>query len=71
MSKSMKLSSVQFFILTFGLATGTSILDLPGSIALVAREDAWIAALISLLINLFDGWFMSRSLPHVSGPESV
>ncbi|ETT72306.1 spore germination protein [Paenibacillus sp. FSL R7-277] len=52
MSKSKKLSSVQFFILTFGLATGTSILDLPGSIALVAREDAWIAALISLLINL-------------------
>ncbi|MEK3760043.1 endospore germination permease [Paenibacillus sp. FSL P4-0338] len=52
MSKSKNLSSLQLFILTFGLMTGTSILDLPGTITQIAREDAWIAALFALLINL-------------------
>lgn len=52
MSKSKKLSSLQLFILTFGLTTGSSILDLPGTMAQIAREDAWIASLFCLLINL-------------------
>ncbi|WP_238652160.1 GerAB/ArcD/ProY family transporter [Paenibacillus piscarius] len=52
MSNSKNLSSLQLFILTFGLMTGTSILDLPGTMAQIGREDAWIAALLTLFINL-------------------
>ncbi|WP_341348357.1 endospore germination permease [Paenibacillus sp. FSL H3-0469] len=42
----------QFYIMTFGLTIGTSILVIPSGLAHTAREDAWIAALCSLLINL-------------------
>ena len=42
----------QFYIMTFGLTIGTSILIIPSGLAHTAREDAWIAALCSLLINL-------------------
>lgn len=42
----------QFYILTFGLTIGTSILVIPSGMAHVAREDAWIASFCSLLINL-------------------
>ena len=42
----------QFYIMTFGLTIGTSILVVPSGLAHTAREDAWIAALCSLLINL-------------------
>jgi spore germination protein KB len=38
--------------MTFGLTIGTSILVVPSGLAHTAREDAWIAALCSLLINL-------------------
>lgn len=42
----------QFYIMTFGLTIGTSILVVPSGLAHIAREDAWIASLCSLLINL-------------------
>ncbi|WNS43507.1 endospore germination permease [Paenibacillus sp. MMS20-IR301] len=42
----------QFYIMTFGLTIGTSILVVPSGMARTAREDAWIAALCSLAINL-------------------
>lgn len=51
----MKTSSIttgQFFILTFGLTLGTSILVTPSGLVGVAREDAWMAALLSMSINL-------------------
>ncbi|GJM79480.1 hypothetical protein HMSSN139_19760 [Paenibacillus sp. HMSSN-139] len=46
------ISPRQMFILTFGLTVGTSILVTPAGLAHMAREDAWIASLISLMINL-------------------
>ncbi|MBT2289702.1 endospore germination permease [Paenibacillus albidus] len=42
----------QFFILTFGLTIGTSILVTPAGLAHTAREDAWIGALVSVILNL-------------------
>lgn len=42
----------QFYILAFGLTIGTSILVTPSGLAHTAREDAWMASLFSLLINL-------------------
>jgi len=50
--KYSEISARQFFILTFGLTVGTSILVTPIGYAHTAREDAWIASLFSLLINL-------------------
>lgn len=50
MSKQM--AARQLFILTFGLTIGTSVLVIPSGLALVAREDAWIASLVSALGNL-------------------
>jgi len=47
-----EISARQFFILTFGLTVGTSILITPIGYAHTAREDAWIASLFSLLVNL-------------------
>lgn len=52
MMKPNGISGLQFFILTFGFTIGTSILVTPSGITHVAREDAWIASLVSLLINL-------------------
>ena len=42
----------QFYIMTFGLTIGTSILVIPSGLASTAREDAWIASLFSLAVNL-------------------
>lgn len=42
----------QFFILTVCLYIGTSILVTPSGLAHSAREDAWIASLFSLTLNL-------------------
>ncbi|MCM3257421.1 spore germination protein [Paenibacillus lautus] len=42
----------QFYILAFGLTIGTSILVTPSGLAHTSREDAWMASLFSLLINL-------------------
>ncbi|ANS74465.1 spore gernimation protein [Paenibacillus yonginensis] len=42
----------QLFVLTFGLVVGTSILVTPSGLAHTAREDAWIASLVSLSINV-------------------
>ncbi|GGA29110.1 GerAB/ArcD/ProY family transporter [Paenibacillus physcomitrellae] len=42
----------QFFVLTFGLVVGTSILVTPSGLAHTAREDAWMASLVSLSINV-------------------
>lgn len=50
--KKTEIAARQFFILTFGLTVGTSVLVTPSGLAYVAREDAWIASLISLAINL-------------------
>ncbi|MRN56195.1 GerAB/ArcD/ProY family transporter [Paenibacillus monticola] len=52
MMKQTKISTLQFTILTFGLTVGTSILVTPSGMARVAREDAWLASLCSLLINI-------------------
>ncbi|WP_340025434.1 endospore germination permease [Paenibacillus sp. FSL K6-1096] len=52
MKKHSGISLRQFYIMTFGLTIGTSILVIPSGLAHTAREDAWIAALCSLLINL-------------------
>ncbi|GAA0831460.1 endospore germination permease [Bifidobacterium pullorum subsp. gallinarum] len=52
MIKYKGIAARQFFILTFGLTIGTSILVTPSGLAHTAREDAWIASLCSLLINI-------------------
>ncbi|MNB85227.1 Spore germination protein B2 [compost metagenome] len=52
MKRTTGISALQFFILTFGLTIGMSILVTPSGMAHIAREDAWIASLISMLINL-------------------
>lgn len=54
--KTPAITVIQFFILTFGLTLGTSILVTPSGLAGIAREDAWIAALFSTAINLFMVW---------------
>lgn len=52
MLKHKQISPRQLFILTFGLTIGTSILVTPSGMAHTAREDAWLASLFSLLINI-------------------
>lgn len=52
MKRHSGISALQFFILTFGLTIGTSILVIPSGVAHIAREDAWIASLVSMAINL-------------------
>jgi spore germination protein (amino acid permease) len=47
-----RIDAKQFFIFTFCLTIGTSILVTPAGLAHTAREDAWIASLVSLFINL-------------------
>jgi spore germination protein KB len=42
----------QFFILTIGLYVGDSILVVPSLLAHTAREDAWLATLFTLLLNI-------------------
>lgn len=49
--KQAQIDTKQFFILAFCLTIGTSILVTPAGLAHIAREDAWIASLISLIIN--------------------
>lgn len=50
--KKLSITSGQFFIMTFGLTVGTSILVTPSGLVSTAREDAWMAALLSLAINV-------------------
>lgn len=52
MIKYKDIAARQFFILTFGLTIGTSILVTPSGLAHTAREDAWMASLFSIFINL-------------------
>ncbi|PAK54291.1 endospore germination permease [Paenibacillus sp. 7541] len=52
MARQKQISSRQFYIMTFGLTVGTSILVTPSGQVHTAREDAWIASIFSLLINL-------------------
>lgn len=52
MIKYKDIAARQFFILTFGLTIGTSILVTPSGLAHTAREDAWIASIFSIFINL-------------------
>lgn len=51
--KAPSITTFQFFVLSFGLTLGTSILVTPSWLAETAREDAWIASLLSTAINLF------------------
>ncbi|MCS7463933.1 GerAB/ArcD/ProY family transporter [Paenibacillus doosanensis] len=46
------ISAWQFYILTFGPTIGTSILVTPAGLAHSAREDAWMASLCGMLINM-------------------
>ncbi|MGE7694547.1 GerAB/ArcD/ProY family transporter [Lysinibacillus sp. NPDC094177] len=46
------ISSRQFMIITFLFSVGTAILIIPASITSVAKQDAWIAATISVVLNL-------------------
>ncbi|OME91930.1 MULTISPECIES: GerAB/ArcD/ProY family transporter [Paenibacillus] len=52
MIKYKDIAARQFFILAFGLTIGTSILVTPSGLAHTAREDAWLASLFSIFINL-------------------
>lgn len=51
MSK-LHIANRQFMILTFGLTVGTSVLVTPAGLADMAREDAWLASLGSLGLNM-------------------
>ncbi|GAA3407367.1 endospore germination permease [Paenibacillus hodogayensis] len=46
------LAGRQFFIMTFGLTVGTSILVTPAGLAGTAGGDAWLSSLVSLMINM-------------------
>ncbi|MFS0728097.1 GerAB/ArcD/ProY family transporter [Paenibacillus sp. 1P07SE] len=64
-----KIGGLQFFIMTFGLSVGTSILVTPSGLVMTAREDAWVAALFSMLVNLAMVWLyirISRAFPGQS-----
>ncbi|WP_020614983.1 GerAB/ArcD/ProY family transporter [Paenibacillus daejeonensis] len=47
-----KISGFQFSILSMGLTVGTSILVIPSGLVQAAREDAWMAAVITLIANV-------------------
>jgi len=52
-----KISGYQYFILTFGMTVGTSILVIPAGLVGEVREDAWIAALLMTIVNAMMAYF--------------
>lgn len=48
------ISTRQFTIITILYSIGTAILIIPGSIANAAKQDAWIAAIIGVIISLLN-----------------
>ena len=47
-----KISGFQFSVLSLGLTVGTSILVIPSGLVQAAREDAWMAAVVTVVVNL-------------------
>ena len=48
-----KINSGEFLVLVTTFTIGSAILVAPAPIAVMAKQDAWIAAVFTLLISLF------------------
>lgn len=51
-SRNVKLSVRQFSLLVMFFTIGTTILIIPGGLALVAKQDAWIAAVVGVMLGV-------------------
>ncbi|WP_226000267.1 GerAB/ArcD/ProY family transporter [Paenibacillus sp. BJ-4] len=56
MSQQVKISGRQFMILTILFTIGSAILVIPSGMAFVAKQDAWIAALVGVGAGIFLVW---------------
>jgi spore germination protein KB len=55
-----KISTFQFALIVCLFTTGTSILTLPQGLAVAAKQDSWIAALLSLPLGVLVVWLFSK-----------
>ena len=54
-----KISSFQFLVLVIFFTVGTSILLIPAILTSQVKQDAWIAAIVGLLIGLLFIWLFT------------
>jgi len=66
-----KISWGQFAVLTFGFTIGTSILITPSQLAFDSKQDAWLAAILGVLINLLMVWIYSAIAKKAPGKSLV
>nr|WP_051029607.1 GerAB/ArcD/ProY family transporter [Brevibacillus massiliensis] len=59
MVKNIKISARQFFVLVAFYSIGTSILIIPGPLAEMVKQDAWIAGIAGVGISLLLVWLYS------------
>lgn len=60
MDKNIKISERQFFVLVLLFTVGTVILHTPSPLAAIAKQDAWLSAVIGTLAGLIIVWFYAR-----------
>ncbi|WP_282244769.1 endospore germination permease [Psychrobacillus sp. NEAU-3TGS] len=58
--QNVKINSYQFLVLVILFTVGTSILIVPSALATVAKQDAWIAAIIGTVIGLSIVWLFTK-----------
>jgi spore germination protein KB len=68
---SERISIRAFTILTFFFMIGTSILIAPNGLALAAKQDAWLAAIAGIAINLVLVWLYAVLGERHSGQTLV
>ncbi|MFJ7826471.1 endospore germination permease [Psychrobacillus sp. NPDC096623] len=60
MMQNVKINSYQFLVLVIFFTVGTSILMVPSALAKVAKQDAWIAAILGTVIGLLVVWLFTK-----------
>lgn len=55
-----KINSYQFLVIVIFFTVGTSILNVPAALAIVAKQDAWIAAIIGTLLGILLVWLFTK-----------
>lgn len=55
-----KITTFQFLVLVTFFSIGTSILVLPSTLAIGAKQDAWISAIIGTVVGVFIVWLYTK-----------
>ncbi|SDN09533.1 spore germination protein KB [Psychrobacillus sp. OK028] len=60
MMQNVKINSYQFLVLVIFFTVGTSILAVPSALAIVAKHDAWISAILGTALGLLIVWLFTK-----------